>query len=200
MKSLFRPRVSELKRIFTDIPVLDTDRLILRKISVTDAADMYEYSKNPNVTRYLTWSPHEDEEYTRRYIKYLQGQYMSGEFYDWGLELKENGKMIGTCGFTSINERDRSAEVGYVINESYWHKGYATEALKKVIAFGFDHMLLKRIEAKHIEGNDMSASVMKKCGMKLDGILRDSMYIKGEYKTIHVYSIIREEYLYNDIR
>lgn len=185
---------ANIYKIFTRMPVIETERLRLRRMHVTDSADMYEYSKNPEVTKYLTWYPHPDEDYTRDYLEYLGTKYRIGDFYDWGVTLKSTGKMIGTCGFTRFNYTDDSAELGYVLNPVYRGQGIAPEALEAVLKFGFDKLALNRAEAKYIEGNDASRRVMEKVGMRYEGTLRGSMLIKGEYKNIGICSILREEF------
>ena len=86
------------------MPVLETDRLIMRKMTVRDADDMFEYSCRPEVPQFLLWSPHESVNTTRRYLKYLQTQYAQKKFFDWALDLKSTGKMSGTCGFSHIDD------------------------------------------------------------------------------------------------
>lgn len=190
---LFTPKTAT-QRLFSRIPVLETPRLILRKILPKDAQDMYEYASLPQVTRYLTWHEHDCPEYTRDYLCALQSAYRRGEFYDWGLELKENGKFIGTCGFTSICEEANFAEVGYVLSPAYQGKGFMSEALREVLRFGFQILCLERIEAKHMNGNDASAAVMKRCGMQYEGRIRHRMIIKGNYEDYHLYSVLKSEY------
>ncbi len=178
----------KVKEVFAEPPVLETDRLLLVKISPEHAKDMYTYAKDPEVTKYLTWSCHSSESQTERYIKLLQKKYASGVFNDWGLVLKENGRFIGTCGYTSFDYTKLTAEIGYVIARDMWGNGYAAEAAKKVMEFGREVFGLTGFCAKMIEGNNASLSVMKKCGMTLDGIYKNSMFIKGEYKTIVICS------------
>ena len=181
-------------KVFANPPVLNTERLILCKISEEHAADMFEYSKDPDVTRYLTWSCHSSIKETERYLKMLQKKYADGSFNDWGLVLKENGKFIGTCGYTSFNDKEKIGEVGYVLNKDYWGKGLAAEAVKVVMKFGFENFGLEKFCAKHMEGNDASGRVMQKCGMKFEGMYRHSMFIKGEFKNIIVYNVTKEEF------
>ncbi|MFA6948408.1 MAG: GNAT family N-acetyltransferase, partial [Eubacteriales bacterium] len=75
--------MNRLRKIFSRIPELETQRLILRRMRPSDADDMYEYSRDPEVTRYLLWSPHPSRDYTKRYLEQLQSEYRLGEFYDW---------------------------------------------------------------------------------------------------------------------
>ncbi len=179
---------------FSNIPTLTTEHLVLRKMKASDAADMYEYARLPEVTRYLTWRPHPNPGYTREYLEYLGSRYAVGDFHDWAVTLKDSGKMIGTCGFTRFDLPNNSAELGYVLNPAYHGKGYATEAAREIIRFGFEQLKLHRIEARHMVGNDASHRVMQKLGMKAEGTFRESYLIGGTYRTVTVCSILRTEF------
>ncbi len=183
-----------LYRVFSHLPELLTDRLTLRKLTVADDADMYEYASRSDVTKYLTWYPHPDKAYTREYLRYLAGRYAGGMFYDWAIVYEPDSKMVGTCGFTSFNCAADSAEVGYVLNPEYWGKGIAGEALGRVMEFGFEELRLHRIEAKFIQGNERSLHVMQRAGMTFEGYLRDGMLIKGGYVTVGIASILAPEW------
>ena len=183
-----------IKAIFEDIPPMATNRLYLRKISVNDAEDMYEYASDRDTTEYLTWEPHGALKFTKNYLRFLQKQYKCGQYLDWAIVYRENGKMIGTCGFSAIYPEHGKAEIGYVLNRAYRNKGIATEACGLVISYAFEQLDIHRIEAKCIVGNDASERVMKKLGMKYEGTYRESMYVKGEYRDIKMYSILSDEY------
>jgi len=150
-----------------------------------DAFDMYEYSRMPETSRFLTWLPHNDIEYTKNYLAFVIDKCRAGEFYDWAVVLKDDEeKMIGTCGFSKIDFSNDVGEIGYVINPDYHGNGYATEAAKQIIDFGFKMLKFHRIEAKYIIGNDASLAVMNKCGLSYEGTARGSMLIKGIYRDI----------------
>lgn len=189
--------MSLVKRIFSSIPGLETERLILRKMKRSDAEDMFEYSKDPEVTKYLLWMPHPSVHYTARYLNYLQDRYAVGKFYDWAVVDKATGKMIGTCGFTCFHEEHNSAECGYVLNPGYWGRGIAAEALGAVMKFGFMTIGLHRIECRYMQGNDRSRRVMEKVGMTYEGMMRDAILVGNEYKTVGVCSILASEYVKN---
>jgi ribosomal-protein-alanine N-acetyltransferase len=176
------------------MPELQTERLILRRLRVGDAADMYDYARQTEVTRYLRWSPHPDICHTQDYLRYIATRYATGSFYDWALIYKANNRMIGTCGFTDFDCPNDSAEIGYVIHPDYRGMGLAPEAVRAVLAFGFDKLLLHRIEARFIEGNTASLRVMEKVGMRFEGYHRDSMLIKGRYKTIGYCSLLCSDF------
>ncbi len=181
----------KIYRVFSHLPELTTPRLTLRRMAVSDTFDMYEYASRQDVTKYLTWYPHPDRDYTREYLQYLGNRYSAGMFYDWAVIYEPDCKMVGTCGFTSFNCASDSAEVGYVLNPEYWGKGIATEALRRVLRFGFEELRLHRIEARFIEGNDRSRRVMEKVGMQFEGIRREAMLIKGSYLNIGVCAILQ---------
>ena len=184
----------EIYRIFSNIPILQTERLTLRRLMVSDTLDMFEYSKNEEVTKYLTWEAHPNSAYTREYLQYLGTHYNIGDFFDWAVVLNGEDKMIGTCGFTRFDYNNNCGEIGYVINPAYRGRGIADEAVDAVMQFGFETLRLNRIEAKFIEGNAPSMRVMEKTGMTFEGYHRASMLIKGDYKTIGVCAILRDEY------
>ena len=171
----------KVKEVFANPPTLHTQRLDLVKISPEHAADMYEYSCDSDVTKYLTWSCHSSVKETERYIKLLQKKYTQGVFNDWG-------------GFTSFDYEKNSAEIGYVLSKDFWGQGLAVEAARCVMEFGFENFSLSGFCAKCMEGNDASMRVMQKLGMSFEGIYKNGMFIKGAYKTIIVYNITREKY------
>ena len=93
-----------------------------------------------------------------------------------------------------VDEENRVAEIGYVLNPDFWGMGLATEAAAEVIKFGFETMNMHRIEAKFMFGNDASLAVMRKLGMKFEGYQRDLLFVKGRYSTICTASILKSEY------
>ena len=183
-----------IRQTFKGSPELCSERLIYKRILPEKAADMYEYSKLEEVTRYLLWSEHTSLVQTEKYVKLLQKKYDNGSFWDFGLTYRENGRFIGTCGITSYDEAENSIEIGYVLAPDYWGKGIGTEAAKTVMRYCFENFGVDKICGKFMDGNDGSKGVMQKLGMTLEGIYRHSMYVKGSYKTIHVYEITRERF------
>ena len=179
-------------KIFTKIPTLKTDRLKLRRIGSGDLQDVYEYGSDPEVSRFLLWYPHPDLSYTKFYLSFLNVRYRKGEFYDWGVEY--NGKMIGTCGFTAFDTDNNCAEIGYVLNRKYWRQGIGFEAASEVLRFGFEVLLLNRIEVRYLVGNTASEHLSKKLGMTFEGIHRSAVRCKGEYRDVCIAAITREEY------
>lgn len=172
---------------YGDIPTLETERLILRKITLEDAKDMYTYASNEEVTKYVTWDKHSSLSDTIDFINKFLPQYDA----PWGIQHKENGRFIGTVHFVWWQPEHKSAEIGYVLSKEYWGKGLITEAARTVITFGFESMNLVRIQARCFLENIGSERVMKKLGMSFEGINRKVMYVKGNHKDLKMYSILK---------
>ena len=181
-------------KIFSNIPTLRTERLSLRALHPIDAEDMYDYAKREDVTKYLTWKPHLSIGYTKDYLHYIQNRYTLGDFYDWAVIHKDSRRMIGTCGFTTIDTANNSAEIGYVINPDFHGMGLGTEAVERVIEFGFEELGLNRIQARFMQDNIRSRKLMERVGMTFEGFSRNAVYVKGEYRTVGICSILRSEW------
>ncbi len=183
-----------LYRIFSDIPTLNTERLTLRGMRRDDAGDMFEYASRGDVTEFLLWSAHKTRSYTEEYLKYVESRYATGDFYDWAIIESASGKMIGTCGFAAIDAVNDVGEIGYVLNPAYHGRGIAAEAARAVMGFGFSTLGMHRIEARFMDGNEASRRVMEKLGMSFEGFARESVFVKGEYKTIGKYAILAKDF------
>ncbi|MBS4174668.1 GNAT family protein [Bacillus sp. FJAT-49736] len=188
----------ELTKIYGDLPVLETDRLLLRKVTLDDVEDIYTYGSNEEVTKYVTWDTHRTLSDAREFVEFVLNQYESKKVSPWGIEYKENGRLIGTIDFVSWQPKHHTAEIGYVVSQEYWGQGIATEAAKKVIEFGFKEMDLVRIQARCFVENIGSSRVMEKAGMFYEGILRKSAFIKGKHHDLKVYSILKDEFSFRE--
>ena len=184
----------KIESIYGQLPTLETNRLLLRKLSLDDVEDMYEYTSNETVSRFVNWNPHKSKSETKTYIHFVLQQYFLKKIAPWGIQLKENNKLIGTIDFVSWEPAHRTAEIGYAISHLYWGKGLTSEAVHSLIHLGFTKMELERIQARCIMENLASQRVMEKNHMKYEGTLRKSMLIKGIHRDITVYSILKEEY------
>ena len=177
---------------FINIPTLQTERLRLRRIEREDCNDVFSYTSDPQVPRYLLWDPHKSISDTKRYLSVINRKYKKGEFYDWGVEYE--GRLIGTVGFSRLFVQDNRGEVGYVFSSKFWGMGFATEAVKRVIKYGFETLALNRIEIRYLTDNKASLRVAEKCGMTYEGTMREAIYVKGRYRDLGVAAITAEEY------
>ena len=188
------PSPSDYAAYFSALPFLQTPSLFLRPMLLSDAQDIFSYSSDPEVARYVLWEPHRSVRDTRAYIRYVRSLYRSGQPSSWVIGLKASGQIIGTIGFMWASPENRSAEVGYSLSRLHWNHGYATEALSAVLRSAFQSLNLNRIEAQWDLRNPASGRVMEKCGMHMEGVLRSRIYNKGEFIDVAVCSILRKEY------
>lgn len=176
------------------MPAIQTDRLLLRKLTLHDAEAVFAYSRDPEVARHVLWDAHRTIGESRAYIRYMLRRYRMTEPASWGIELKESGFIIGTIGFMWIQDDNRAAEVGYSLSRNYWGRGIMTEALGAVLDYSFNTLNLNRVEAIHELANPASGAVMRKCGMRREGTLREKLYNKGKYVDVDLYAILRKDF------
>lgn len=178
---------------FSSLPSLETARLLLRPLRTQDAADIFSWASDPEVAKYVLWDPHRSVSETKSYLRSVQSFRRRGLPSSWAVVCRETGKVIGTIGFMWYSEANLSAEVGYSFARSCWNKGYATEALRSVLASAFSSLPVNRIEAQHDTRNPASGRVMVKCGMKKEGLLRQRIRNKGEFVDIVLYAVLRSD-------
>ena len=183
---------------FKNIPTLKTERLVLRKMERADLEDVFAYASDPKVSEFLLWSVHPNKGYTKAYLALLQKRYAQSEFYDWGIEF--DGHIVGTVGFTSFSIEHGIGEVGYVLSSSVWGKGIASEALARIMEYGFCELGLNRIEARFMVENAKSETVLKRAGFTHEGVIRDGVYAKGKYRDVALYSILRSEFFKSSVK
>ena len=109
----------KITKLFSHMPSIHTERLILRPMRVSDAQDMYRYARREDVTTYLLWAPYPSLDFAKQYLKYIEDRYAVGDFFDWGVIDRESGRMIGTCGFTTIDAPNNVGQIGYVLNPNF---------------------------------------------------------------------------------
>jgi ribosomal-protein-alanine N-acetyltransferase len=177
------------------MPTLETKRLILRRMTMKDAQDIFEYSKDPEVARHVLWDAQKDLSEAKEYCRFMMRRYRQDQPSSWGIIHKASGRLVGTIGYMEYREDHGSVEVGYSLARSLWNGGYMTEALTRVIAHTFETMDINRIEAQHELTNPSSGRVMEKCGMKKEGVLRQRLYNKGKYVDVALYAILHSDYM-----
>ena len=183
------------KKVFADLPELETQRLLLRRMRLDDARAMFAYASDPEVTRYVLWDTHASVEDSEAFLRFAVEGYRAGDFGGWGVVLKDSGEFVGTCGLDAGYAPEHArAEIGYVLAREHWGRGLAPEAVRAVIRFGFGRLGLNRLEARCIAENTASARVMQKAGMTREGTLREREHIKGQFRDMELYSILRREY------
>ena len=174
------------------VPLLETERLYLRKWSKKDAADVFEYAKDPAVGPIAGWKPHTSPAESKMIINEVFLQKMS-----WAIEDKESGRVIGSIGFEEdyLRPNVRSKELGYSLSEDFWGRGIMTEATRRLIEYAFEFLKLDILSIRTGETNKRSQRVISKCGFTYEGTLRRAYKVyDGTIRETRCYSMLREEY------
>ncbi len=176
------------------LPTLETERLILRPLTLEDASDVFAYASEPEVALYVPWEAHRSLEDSRDFIASLVERARRGEPDTWGIVDRSSGRMIGSIRL-EYRPTHAQASVGYVLGRRHWNRGLTTEAVRAVLRFGFKEVGLNRISAVcHVE-NAASERVMRKVGMTYEGTVREGYWVKGGFESRKLYSILRREWL-----
>lgn len=170
----------------------ETEHLILRKPRIEDAQAIFEgYAQDPEVTRYLTWKPHQNIRETEEFLLACGQLWRTGKDFACAITLKEDDKLIGMFG---LHPQKLKIEVGYGLARPYWGKGFMTEILKAVIDWALAQPDIFRVQAYCDVDNLGSARVMEKAGMEREGLLRRYVLhpnISDEPRDVYLYAIVK---------
>lgn len=173
---------------------LFTDRLILRGWQSSDRNDLFEYAKLNTVGPFAGWKPHESLEESLEILN----KFIATDD-TWALELKENGKVIGSVGMHDFQDTtgNRVKSLGYVLSTAYEGRGLMTEACKRAIRFIFEEADIALIKVTHFSGNLKSKRVIEKCGFNY---LKEDDYKTAinEVKKSYYYEIRKEDYKFTE--
>lgn len=174
-------------------PILPTERLVLRPYVPGDAARVAELAGDRDVAATTLRIPHPyDASMAAEWIAGLPAEYAAERAITWAITLG-GADLIGSIAL-SLHLDHHRAELGYWVGKPYWGKGYVTEAARAVMEYGFGALRLHRISAHHMSANPASGAVMKKLGMRHEGILRHHTLKNGEYHDVECYGVLATEY------
>ncbi|MDE7159104.1 MAG: GNAT family N-acetyltransferase [Clostridiales bacterium] len=182
----------------TGSKILHTERLTLRPFRETDAEDMFtRWASDPNVTKYVTWTPHENVEMTRALLRLWEEEAKDARTYHWAIEFEN--RLIGDIALLAVDDWSESATVGYCMAKEAWGKGIMTEAFGEVLRYAFEEVGFMRIAGEHAIQNPASGRVMEKCGLKYEGTRRGRFRLPstGEWTDIVMYGITKQDYFQN---
>lgn len=185
---------SALQGTFRNFPDLRTPSMLLRRLRMEDADDVFAYARDPEMTRFVFWEPHRTLDDTREFLQRTLRGYDEGLPPVWGLQHVRDGAIIGGCAYHDISIMNLRGEVGYALARKYWGQGLMTEAVRAMIDFGFATLQLNRIEARCDVENTGSWRVMEKAGMKFEGVLRQNIILHGHPRDARMYAILRQDW------
>lgn len=145
-------------------PVLETERLVLRPLTLEDAELIYiDWGRDEEVARFMRWSPHQSVEETKEWLAREEAALMSGDVFTWGFVRKENQRLIGSGGLVFSKEH-QMYELGYNLVRNCWGKGLATEAAERIVEFARESLHAGHLFATHALENMASGRVIEKLG------------------------------------
>lgn len=179
-----------------EIPTLETPQLIIRKFNdTTDIEELFSLCSIVEVMRTWGTPPHQSRNDTLALVHFLRDAANSGKMLRWAMVDKQSSKLIGDVGFWRFVPERKRAEVGVKIFPQNSSKGISTEALAKVVDYGFERLGLNSIEANIILANTAASRMVEKIGFKREGLIRENSIcpITGEYMDTYLYSILKKD-------
>jgi len=176
------------------LPVLETERLVLRPYSLADARRVQQMCNDWDIASTTLALPYPyPDGAAEQWISTLAESFQQGKEVTLAITLKPDGPVIGTASL-SINKNHQRGEFGYMVAKEHWNHGYCTEAARAMMSFGFSTLGLDRIQAVHFPRNPASGRVMQKLGMTREGLLRQYVSNRGTREDVNMYSILRTEF------
>jgi ribosomal-protein-alanine N-acetyltransferase len=183
-----------LDEAFAHLPILSTNRLLIRKMQMTDAEALFTIKSDLQVTSQYGQEPHRSLEETREWIQRRVINYERRDTIFWVITLRDEDTAIGSCCFWNFDPSFRCAEIGYELHPLYWHKGIMSEALSAILTYGFVELGLRRIEASPLAINEPSKNLLLKLGFKHEGTLRQRHFFRGLVDQLY-FGLLKEEWM-----
>ncbi len=177
-----------------EIPILNTERLILRPFNLSDASRVQKLAGDKRIADTTLFIPHPYPDCAaEEWIASHKNLCIENKEIVWAVTLKSNDELIGAISIHPRPEFNK-AEFGYWIGVPFWNNGFASEALKEILRFGFVELKLNKMFAHHFMTNPASGKVMLKNGLKEEGYLREDIIKNDQYIDVKIYGILRSEY------
>jgi RimJ/RimL family protein N-acetyltransferase len=172
-----------------------TSRLVLREFVAEDWPAVLAYQSVPAYLRYYSWTERTAADVQAFVQMFIDWQHEEPRYrYQLAITLPETGELIGNCGLRLEHPGAHEGNIGYELASTHWGQGYATEAARSMLAFGFEELRLHRIWAGCIAENKASARVLEKIGMQREGHHRDKEWFKGRWWDTYTYAILAHEW------
>ena len=169
-----------IEDIFTHFPHIETEHLLLRQIQMSDADALFAFFSDEEVVE-LSDKRHRSVEDSQEFIRKLQAWYSRRENVEWGITLKGNDQLIGTCGFYAFDEGFQRADIGYELLKTYWRQGIMSEALTAILTFAFTTMGLYHIDAVVYAWNERSQGILRKLGFAHEATLPQRYFFRDKF-------------------
>jgi aminoglycoside 6'-N-acetyltransferase len=177
---------------------IETDRLILRPMQLTDVGDLLEYQSNPEIIRYIPWPTRSMDQVKAAAEKTIStGKFTLQEDNDYIVlvwEVKSSGKVIGQSNMGLVSKENKASNIGWVTHQDFHRQGYAFEATKALLTYAFANFDLHRVIADIDTRVPESAALAEKLGMRREAEFKDGEFFKGEWCDMWLYAILKAEF------
>ena len=177
---------------FTPFPVLETQRLILRRLTTADAHAVFKLRSDPETMRFVPRPLAKSVDDVFGHIALIEEKIEANTGINWAISLKEDSAMIGIIGNFRIELENYRAEIGYMLLPEFTKQGIASEAVAAVIKYGFEEMKLHSIEAVIDPANTASGRVLEKNGFIKEAHLRENIFYEGKFLDTVIYSVLNK--------
>lgn len=178
------------EEVFDFFPVFESERLTFRSFNAFDTQKLYEIRSNEEVLKYMDTEGHHLLNDAVAMIDAIHHSFVAHNGINWVIEQKETHQMIGYIGFWRIMKEHVRAEIGYALSPEFWGKGFMTEAIQKIVDFGFTTFKLHSIEANINPLNLRSEKVLQKMGFKKEAHFKENFYFNGSFFDSIIYSLL----------
>ena len=175
---------------FSPFPTIETERLLLRRITNDDVNEIFELRSNPETMKYIPRPLVKTTEDALEHIAMIDEKITTNIGINWGISLKDNPKLLGIIGFYRMQPENYRAEIGYMLSPDFHGKGIIPEAVNKLIRYGFDDLKLHSIEAVIDPENFASEKVLQKCNFVKEAHFKESEFYEGRFLDKVVYSLL----------
>jgi ribosomal-protein-alanine N-acetyltransferase len=177
---------------FNPFPILETERLLLRRIDTNDINEIFALRSNPETMKYIPRPLVKTNEDALEHIAMIDAKIENNEGINWGITLKNDPKLIGIIGHYRIKPEHFRAEIGYMLLPEFNGKGIIPEAVKEVVDYGFNVMKLHSIEAIIDPENFGSEKVLQKNGFVKEAHLKENEFYDGRFLDTVIYSLLNK--------
>jgi [ribosomal protein S5]-alanine N-acetyltransferase len=176
------------------LPTLQTPRLTLRPFRMEDAPTVQRLANDKDIATNTQNLPHPYEEYmAKRWISLHQQMFDNNDLLNLAVVVRKSNELIGAIGY-DLDEKNDNGELGYWLGRPYWGMGYATEAARRLLHYGFSDLKFYRVHSCHLTLNPASGNVLKKIGMSHEGQRKGHIKKWGKYEDLELYGILVEDY------
>ena len=175
---------------------LESERLILRRFRDCDLAPFVAYRNDPEVARYQSWESFDERE-ARAFIREMGTGHpgVPGDWFQFAVESKEIGILIGDCALQVDGQEPYRAEIGFTLAREHQGKGFASEAVLRLWDYAFDDLGLHRVAAIADCRNKPSRALLERVGMRREGHFLENVWFKGGWSDEYLYAVLKDEWL-----